>query len=119
LFFVLNVFALLPLFAPPLLLYEKAVLSPVLESAAKSRLREQVRNKNEAVTMLSRSWRATLTYPFHPTWLPPLNYSLQSAACHQRDGIGMAHGETPTKRVLPIGYISGGRAEGKGLMANS
>ena len=31
----------------------------------------------------------------------------------------MAHGETPTRRVLPIGYISGGRAEGKGQMADS
>jgi len=25
-------------------------------------------------------------------WLPPLNFSLQSAAVHQRDGVSMAHG---------------------------
>ena len=47
-----------------------------------------------------------------------LNYSLQSAARYLREGW---HGswETPTRRMLPIGYISGGRAEGKGQMADS
>jgi len=63
-----------------------------LESAAKARLHEQGRNKHKVVTMLSRSWWATLAYPFHPAWLPLLNFSLQSAAFHQRDGVGMAHG---------------------------
>ncbi|MBO0399104.1 hypothetical protein J1F21_12405 [Aeromonas veronii] len=70
---------------------KKTVHGLRIESAAKARLLEQVRNKNEVVTILSGS-KATLAYPFHPAWLPPLNFSFQSAAFHQRDGVGMAHG---------------------------
>lgn len=46
-----------------------------------------------------------------------LNYSLQSAARYLREGW---HGswETPTRRMLPIGYINGPRAKGKEEMAN-
>ncbi|WP_337073503.1 hypothetical protein [Aeromonas veronii] len=70
---------------------KKTVHGLRIESAAKARLLEQVRNKNEVVTIFSGS-KATLAYPFHPAWLPPLNFSFQSAAFHQRDGVGMAHG---------------------------
>lgn len=40
-------------FAPSLLLYEKSVLSALLASAAKARLRERVRNQHKVVTMLT------------------------------------------------------------------
>ena len=90
------------------------MLSALLASAAKARLRERVRNQHKAVTMLTgQSW-ATFAYPFHPAWLPPLNYSLQSAAFNQRGVAGMAHGVTPTRLVLPIGYSTGPLAKGKG-----
>lgn len=46
--------------------------------------------------------------------LPPLNYSLQSAVFNQRGVAGMAHGVTPTRCVLPIGYSTGPLAKGKG-----
>ncbi len=52
-------------------------------------------------------------------WLPPLNYSLQSAAFNQRGVAGMAHGVTPTRLVLPIGYSTGPLAKGKGDAGNS
>ena len=64
----------------------------------------QVRNKNGAITMLSRS-KATLAYPFHPVWLPPLNYSLQSAAFNQRGMAGMAHGVTPTRLCCQLAIV--------------
>lgn len=46
--------------------------------------------------------------------LPPLNYSLQSAVFNQRGMAGMAHGVTPTRLVLPIGYSTDPLAKGKG-----
>jgi hypothetical protein len=48
---------------------------------------------------------ATFAYPFHPAWLPPLNYSLQSAAFNQRDGVGMAHGVTPTRLCCQLAIV--------------
>ena len=46
-----------------------------------------------------------------------LDFSFQSAARYLREEW---HGswETPTRRVLPIGYINGPRAKGKEEMAN-
>ena len=87
---------------------KKTVHELRIESAAKARLLEQVRNKNEVVTILSGS-KATLAYPFHPAWLPPLNFSLQSAAFNQRDGVGMAHGVTPARLCCQSGILAAGR----------
>lgn len=64
----------------------------VLKSVDSSCLREQIRNENEAVTMLSRSLWAALADPFHQARLPPLNFSLQSAAVYLRGFAGLAHG---------------------------
>ena len=68
------------------------MLRDVLESVASSRLREQVRNENEAVTILGGSLWAALADPFYQARLPPLNFSLQSAAVYLRGFAGLAHG---------------------------
>ncbi|MNJ34121.1 hypothetical protein D3C77_288200 [compost metagenome] len=47
-----------------------------------------------------------------------LDFSFQIAVIDQMGVVGMAHGETPTRRVLPIGYINGPPAKGKEEMAN-
>ena len=101
-------------FMPQLPLCEKTVLRAVLESAATSRLREQVRNKHKAVTMLSRSLWAALAYQFHRAKLPPLNFSLQSAAYHQRDGVGMAHGRLRRGVCCQLAILLAGGLRGRG-----
>ncbi|PKQ72030.1 hypothetical protein AOX56_06735 [Aeromonas sobria] len=63
-----------------------------MESAAKPRLRKQLRNEHKAVTMLSGSSWTTLGYPYYPARLPPLNVSLQSAAFYLCGFAGLAHG---------------------------
>lgn len=54
--------------------------------------------------------------PLYLVWLPPLNYSLQSAALNQRDRDGMAHGRLRRGVCCQSGILAAGGLRERGRL---